>query len=377
MPKYRIIPAIATAIVFSVLLRARAQDGLQAPVRPGGGPAPAAKAAEVNEPPTEAELFLDEAIKKVAEIKSVSADVFQTVSMLDQKFEITGRYLKAPGDRLLLDLSVSGMPDSSGKMRQVCDGITLWDYQQVFESRAYRKLDAAAILKKLRTSDLDEKMKEGAIESMGFAGPDILLVGLRRTIKFDQGPVKTTLDGRPVIRLAGVWKSREGLMGPDSRPLPMTAPLPSYIPSLVKLYLGADDSWPYQVELVGQPSSALLDTRPVGPDGRKIGSKSLIQKPLLTRIKLVYKNVKLNTPIANGEFVFSAPPDAQVEDSTKAILDGLEQAATMRAAQKKAESSQGGGELLNQGIDIPKATPPPAALPSTPAPAPAPAPTSR
>ena len=69
-----------------------------APVAPAPAPgAPAGKPAEPpQEPPTEAERLIDLAIKKIAGLKSVSADMVQNVVMLKQKFDIKGRYLKAP-----------------------------------------------------------------------------------------------------------------------------------------------------------------------------------------------------------------------------------------------------------------------------------------
>jgi hypothetical protein len=127
----------------------------------------------------------------------------------------------------------------------------------------------------------------------------------------------------------------------------------------VTIYLGEEDLWPYKVTLAGKLPSILEDTRAVGPDGRRMGSKKSIQQPLVTQIELMYGDVKLNGPVPDEEFVFQAPPGVQVEDDTKRILDGLEQAATVRAAQKKAEAAKGGDDsLLNQTIPVPKAAPP-------------------
>lgn len=328
---------------------------------PGTAPAagPAAKAAAPAAPPTEAELFLDEAIKKVAAIETVMADIIERVEMLDQKFEIVGLYRKAPKDRFFLTLEVKNLVDASGKMVQVCDGTTFWEYQQVLETQIYRQLGAGQILAKLRSSDLDQEFNERVLTQLGFGGPDMLLAGLRRIIKFDQKE-KGTLDGKPdgppVWIIRGRWASRDGLLGPNSQPLPPLANLPSYIPSLVSVYLGAEDSWPYRVTLVGQHSSVLSeDTRPIGPDGRRIGPLSSIQRPLLTRIELNYTNVKLKDPVPEKEFIWRPPTGVSPEDRTKELLDALEQAATARAAQKRAEAGSSDDALLNQPIPVPKA----------------------
>jgi hypothetical protein len=370
MPKNRIIPAITIAALLSGSFQTHGQPNPPAPPAAGGAPVGAAANPAKTEPPTDAEILLDEAIKKVKAIDSVMADVLEKVEMLDQKFQIKGRYRKAPKDRLYLKLDVVGLPDASGLMQQVCDGTTFWEYQQVFETQIYRRLEAGPILAKLREIDLDDEMREKILVQLGFAGPDALLVGLRKTIKFDQ-KTKGTLDGRPVWIIRGNWTSREGLVGPNSQPLGPTVRLPSYIPSLVTVYLGEEDYWPYKVMLAGQQVSAVLvangpdDTRPIGPNGRRQGTLASIQRPLVTRIELIYSDVKLNTPVPDQEFAFTPPKDVQPDDKTKEILDGLEQAATMRAAQKKAEAAKGEDSLLNQTIDVPKSTAPgtPAAPP--------------
>ena len=138
------------------------------------------------EPPTEAERLIDLAIKKIAGLKSVSADMVQNVVMLKQKFDIKGRYLKAPDSRTYLRLAVSGLPDSDGTILQVCDGETLWEYQQILESQVYRKLSIKPIFERLNSPDMDPKTRDQILNQMGFAGPDALLVGLRKSVRFDQ-----------------------------------------------------------------------------------------------------------------------------------------------------------------------------------------------
>jgi outer membrane lipoprotein-sorting protein len=332
---------------------------------PAASPALVASAATAPAPPTPEEALLDTAIEKLRAIPSVKAKIVEKVEMLDQKFEVRGRFLKAPKDRIRLELQVFGLADSEGKMEQVCDGTTWWDYQQVFETKIYHKLDIGPILTKLRTADLGPGTRDYFLNNMGFAGPEALLAGLRDKVGFNIQSAET-LDGRAVWKITGIWKNRDGLFGPDSRPLPPFANLPSYIPSLVKVWLGKDDYWPYKVELVGQETSVLYqsaknsqlkgqleDTRRTGPDGRKIGSRADIQKPLQTRITLIYQDVQINTSIADAEFDYKPPAGAKIEDDTKLTLTALENLATQRAAQKKTEAAKGEDALLKEGIDVP------------------------
>jgi len=322
---------------------------------PGAPPAAtAAKPAEPpQEPPTEAERLIDLAIKKIASVKSVSADMVQNIVMLKQKFDIKGRYLKGPASRTYLRLTLSGLPDSDGTMLQVCDGETLWEYQQILESKQYRKLSIKPIFERLNSPDIDTTTRDQILNQMGFAGPDALLVGLRKAVRFDQKE-EATLDGKAMWVLRGTWRNRNGLTGPDQRPLPATGPLPAFVPSLATLYLGKDDGWPYRMDLVGKVPTILMDTRRVGPDGKVIGSKSSQEKVDASEIKLVYSNVQLNVPVRPEEFAFQAPPNATVEDNTELLIRGLDQAIQVQSMQKRAEAARQEGPDLQQPIDIPK-----------------------
>src|SRR5271157_5593961 len=177
---------------------------------PATGAAPAATAGKPGEPPqeppTEAERLIDLAIKKIAGVKSVSADMVQNIVMLKQKFNIKG-----PDSRTYLKLTVSGLPDSNGTLLQVCDGETLWEYQQILESQNYRKLSIKPIFERLNSPDIDANTRDQILNQMGFAGPDALLVGLRKSVRFDQKE-EDTLDGKAMWVLRGTWRNRNGLV---------------------------------------------------------------------------------------------------------------------------------------------------------------------
>jgi outer membrane lipoprotein-sorting protein len=342
MPKNRIFPALGMGLLIPLVALAQAPSQ---PLPPAGIAAPS------TEPLTEAETQLEAAIKQVAALKSVSSDVLQKVDMLDQKFVIRGRYLKAPNRRVYLQLTVEGLPDATGTMLQVCDGTTLWDYQQVLESQAYRKMEVAQVFEKLKSPEIDEALREQVISQLGFAGPEELLKGLRKSVKFDQ-KTAASLDGMKVWVLRGEWRNRQGLLGPNQQALPPTMTLPAYVPSLVVVTIGQADGWPYKVLLVGKVPSLLMDTRQVGPDGRPIGARSSIQEVKPTRIELTYGNVKLNPDLKIEEFVFQAPPGARVEDNTLGVVGMLDQAIQVRIAQKRAEAAKADGPILNQPIDV-------------------------
>ena len=376
MPNFRILPATAVAALVPLF----AWAGPQAPGTPPTGSVEAAQAkaaavaAAANEPPTEAESQLDAAAKKLAAVESVAADMLQTVKMLDQGFEIKGRYLKAPGRRVYLLMTVSGLPDAKGSMLQVCDGNVLWDYQRILDAERYQKMEVGKVFEKLQSPEIDPKLRETIVSQLGFAGPAELIAGLRRLVKFEIKE-SSTLDGKDVWVFTGEWKSRDGLTGPNGQQLPATAALPAFVPTDVKLTVGKGDGFPYKLLLVGRPSSVMMDTRKIGPDGKPIGARSSIQAVKPTRIELTYSNVKLNPELKADEFAFQAPPGAQPEDNTQALLGMLDQAIQVALAKKKAEASKEGtgtgagpadDSLLKESIPIPRGTPaaPPAGGPA-------------
>jgi len=372
---------LAAIIGTIVAARAFSQNAAGGPLQTHGAGAPSAAAPSSNsaaagvagkaaqtsqEPPTEAEAIIDKAIKKITDLQSVAADLQEDVEMLSQKFSIKGRFLKAPNRHIYFRMSLprlddssgtsAGLRDSGGTTLQICDGETLWDYQRILDSEVYHRLSIKPILERLNSPELDPRLRDQALNSMGFAGPETLLAGLRKYIKFDQKE-NGELDGKQVWVLRGTWKNRQGIVTFNSQPVPPTGPLPPYVPSLATLYLGKEDSWPYKLDLVGRQITELVDTRPRGPDGRPIGARRTIERPTPTRIVLFYSNVKLNANIRVDEFAFQAPANVNVDDNTDLIIKGLDQAIATEAARKKNEAAQKNGPVLDTPIDIPAQPP--------------------
>jgi outer membrane lipoprotein-sorting protein len=345
--------ALLTTAVCGVGAWAQVPPG-SAPGAPGAGGPPGAPAKKAEEPPTEAERYVDLAIKKISEIKTISAEVVQEVKMLNQDFTIRGRYLRAPGTRFRMDLTVSNLPDTSGKMIQVSDGETLWDYQQFFETKLCRKQNIKLILEKLNSPDLDAETRERATTQLGLAGPESLLMGLRRTIKFTHME-EATLDGKPVMIIEGSWRDRTGLVGPDQQNVPAIGQLPPYIPSVARLYLGKEDSWPYQVSLKGKPVPILKAPLEKGPDGKPRPRPVVNDNVAPTSIVMTYSNVKFDSPATDAEFKFTPPSEVPTEDITETIVGTLDQAIKVRAAMSKnANPSKPDVPTIDQSIDVPK-----------------------
>ena len=319
------------------------------------------------EPPTEAERTLDAAIRKVKSLKSVSAKVRQDAEILDQKFQLDGVYRRAPGNRVFFQLGLKGLGKATGTMLQVCDGRTLWDFQEVLGTRSVRKTDIAKVLGKLQDPLFDSTIKEQILGGLGFSGPDALLSGLRKSFRFDQQQ-ETTLEGEPAWLLRGNWNDFAALSKPGQPPLPPTVNLPPYVPSFVSLWIGKESGWPLKVEMLGKTPSLLgqVDTRRADTKGITVpGSSKALPKakaaavPPVQRSKLTltYTDVSLDQNLDPADFAFEAPRDANVLDSTEEILNGLDQYLLSLAAQKKAESAR-------DGVTSPTTLPPPTSGPT-------------
>jgi hypothetical protein len=146
------------------------------------------------------------------------------------------------------------------------------------------------------------------------------------------------------------------LTGPDTRAVEKTGMMPPYIPSDATLYLGKDDGWPYKLVLLGRKPSAVYDTRPLGPDGQRIGSRNSIQTVDPTNITLVYTDVQINPKIRIEDFVFQAPGGVPVEDGTETMVKQLDQVIQIQSDRKKQESVKKDVPELPQSLEVP--TPP-------------------
>lgn len=307
-----------------------------------------------DEPPTEAEKFIDASIQKVRALKSVSADISQTADILNQKFELKGQYLKDANQKMRLQLTLSGLDSATGSMLQVCDGEILWDVQQVIDSQSYRKRRIGEILKKVNDPRMDPTLREQILAQLGFAGPEALLQGLRKSIKFESMS-DDTFDGQQVVVVQGEWKDRSALVAPGQAPLPTNAPLPAYVPSIVRAWIGKENGWPYQIRLVGRaPSELNLNQALIGPDGRPIRRPAAGPKVVPSSMTLTYTKVQLNTALKPEQFAFTAPPSVtgQVADDTEEFLTVLDRILAEAEARQRAAGL--GESSLNQSIPIPK-----------------------
>ncbi|WP_165065167.1 LolA family protein [Paludisphaera rhizosphaerae] len=362
-----LVTALATGSTF-----AQTPAPSQPAQAPPAGALGAKPAAPAEEPPTEAEKLIDAAIPKVAAVKTVSATLAQSVKMMGQSFQVKGRYLKAPGSRVLLRLDVAGLPGSTGTILQVSNGDVLWNFQKLLDSPSYSKLSVKPVLERLQAPEVDKQVREQILSSLGFTGPEMLLSGVRSAVRFDQIE-EGDLDGRPVWIARGAWRDRAGLAVPEGRPVPQVGLLPSYVPSLATLTFDKENGWPYKLELQGRPETMLIDKRTTTLDGKRITTKSASdkqEKPEPSDLVLVYSDVKFDPSLSDADFAFQAPPDATVDDNTEMILQGLSRMIEAQAQQKRMEAANAAASApaptpapTTKPVENPPATPPAAETP--------------
>ena len=157
---------LGMALVSSWLGSASAQQPTagQVPLGPAAGPGQPATDAQAKEkaeePPTPAEVLIDDGKAKIAKLQSAAADIEETIDMLNQHITLSGQYFKAPQYRIYFRLTLGKLADSGGTTLQVCDGETLWDFQAILESQQYHKFSVKPVMERLNSPELDARIKE-------------------------------------------------------------------------------------------------------------------------------------------------------------------------------------------------------------------------
>jgi len=345
MPYSRIIPILAVAI--SLPLLAAAQE-------PAPQPTPAAAI-----PPNDSTKFcknvLSSSIIRLRLRPRIAAKIVEDVDMLNQKFSLEGKYYKDAGLRIRFELNLKGLGDANSTMLQVSDGKVLWEFNKVLNMQSYRRRDIVPILDRLKDPNLDDTFRMLIKTQLGFGGPEALLEGFMAKVAFDQF-ADEAVDGVQSYILGGTWVDRTGLMSLNDRPLAPTAPLPSYIPSNIRVFVDKETLWPYRIEMVGKAASMLQeDIRKIGPDGRPEGLKKPAPKVDPSRITLRYTLLPEDPADFDKQFIWQPPREAAslVEDDTEKFLAQLDQFIQIQINQKKAEAAKSEGDqpLLKTPIE--------------------------
>jgi hypothetical protein len=203
-------------------------------------PAPQAAASEESAEPAQ---LLDRAIAAYAPARVLWAEMklWQRARDGDSAFEVSGRYLAAPGDRMRLDLHTQ-VGATRAELRLICDGQRLCQWQRLGTAAPSVLLYELPRLEAGASPAHVAWARTETVRDHGFGGVGPLLRGLRGRLR--QLTAKAVRwQGVEVIRVNGVWPE-------DAAKL---AEVPDYIrprqvPRRCSLYLDAKTLWLHRLE---------------------------------------------------------------------------------------------------------------------------------
>jgi outer membrane lipoprotein-sorting protein len=212
-----------------------------------------------------------ELLAKAKAIRSVRADLAQSLSVMGQSVEMQGQaWFKVP-DRLRVELALS-LGDVQVGTLTVSDGKTLTIYQDLFQT--VQKVDLA------RLGDpgtgVGPEVQDPSDPFKGFVPDSIRYLA------------EESLDGIPCALFEARLKQSAqagGLMEMDR----------------ARLWLGRGDAFPRRMILMDRQGKEVM--------------------------RQTYTNIRINAAMADDLFVFVPPPGAKVNDGTGAVLDLLQEAS--------------------------------------------------
>jgi len=238
-----------------------AQNTQQGPATPQGA---AGKAINVDG--LDGNQVLSMAVERLHSYSGIGARVRHRVELFQQQLMGAGHYWQGPSGSLQSRLELQLQTDKKVcSWLQVCDGKTLWTYQQFVESRQLTQVD---VQKVLAATD-GQTASPSAPMSLGIGGLPEMLRRLNQSFTF-AAPEPGTLGQWPVMRLVGTWKPQmlklllpeqaQAIEGGKEADLDDLA---AHVPHRVTLYLGQRDLFPYRIEYEhpdlpsGQPMLAM------------------------------------------------------------------------------------------------------------------------
>jgi len=289
-------------------------------------PAEASKSKTPTESDVAAVELLRQARNRLFERQSVQAQMDQTVSIGEYKVKTTGSYLSASGFRFRLQYQLA-LGELVGEFLEVCDGQVLHTRRQILPANDSKadgitpevemtrrdiqriRREALGIKDGNPTTDLADALRAAEV---GLGGLPAILAMLERTLTLD--PVRTqTVDQRDFLVLQGQLRAdrkQELLTGLGSA----GSQVGGFLPDVVRVYLQRDTLFPEKFLYL---------------------KRSNDKNEVVPLIIVEFKNVVLDQPVQDGQFVYMAPPGLEEKDETTLYLEMMRQAAA--AALKKEE----------------------------------------
>jgi hypothetical protein len=301
----------------------------------GAGPAEPPPSPQPSSP--EAIALVERARDRLFQRSSVQARLVETVSIGDRKFRASGSYTagRFPKLRLEFDLAVG---ETTGTLREICDGQMLWTIQQITGAAGAPdepQVSRTVIREVLEAADQSPQAPEAVlIASLGVGGLPALLASLQRAMDFVP-PRRGEADGRAYSVVQGAWNQEyRARWGSDVE-------LPPYVPDAVRIYFDDETLFPSRVLYL-----------------KRTAPEASTYRPLLS---LEFSDVVLDGPVDENRFQFRPSDPTKVYNRTKDYLRLIEavneQAAAGTPPDAAAEETPGSPAAAAS----PAATPSPAA----------------
>ncbi|MEQ9412024.1 MAG: hypothetical protein RIK87_30210 [Fuerstiella sp.] len=314
----------------------RAQDAADAAASEAAkGDATAAPALQKSD--LSATQVFDAIAAKLDGTESLSCDLHQTILMSSHRFDASGRYLQASGNRMRLEYQIypvravtssdarhlepepepedTAERKATGSLRQVSDGSVLWSYWINGTQKQLTRRNISEILD--ATSDVPNYSAATSLQDLGVGGMQALMSQLQ--VGMDFGVVQEQqISSKKLLVLSGRWnkKTRTELFQiPDDA----DTQLPEYIPDYVRIYVDAESMLPRRIQYLKKHPD---------PEQKQI-------RPLVT---LDLRNLVLNAPVDDGVFEFQRPdePDLEEIDLTSQVIDGIKRTAAAKDSEDAA-----------------------------------------
>jgi hypothetical protein len=240
---------------------------------------------------------------------------------------------------LLYELKVQLTNDTTGLVKEVCDGRTHWRNQKVLDTQELVKMDVKKLREVFEKPQFDKDVRDQMIRQLGFSGMVPLMKGVRESQKFESHD-EDTLDGNPVYVLHGEW--REEVLNQSSfRGQQLNLARMPYIPSKSTVWIGRDDGWLHKLELEGS---------------RKV-------QGTITKITFEFLDPQIDVDLPASMFAFEPPSGVRAEDQTDLMYQRL--SIILQRSQGTEKRQTGGSGTGSTPADATKAKASPPTTPAT------------
>lgn len=244
----------------------------------------------------EATAFVARVHSELKKHASVKAEIEHAVSIGNQQFRATGRYLSS-GPKLRVEYTVVPDEGVEGSLIEVCNGKELWSFMTLGGKRTVTHRDVQQIKEAIASSK--NVTEAELVGELGLGGLTGLLASLERNMVFEQMKKEESGDSSRVV-VQGKWKpsvTTKWTRKPGD-------PLPAYIPDAVRILVNGQTLFPERIVYLKKQA-----------EKDKKGYRSLVS--------FKFQNVELGSAIDEQEFTFDPPQDVVPEDVTRIFLDRI------------------------------------------------------